>query len=71
MHDATSDVVEYLPAAHLEHVVAPFDSPVFVIEPGSQVLQYVLPAEPVYSPAAHWMQASVELGLPLTSPYQP
>ena len=40
MHDVTFDVVEYLPAAHGVHFVAPTEEPVFVIEPGWQGLQY-------------------------------
>ena len=37
MHAATFDAVEYLPAAHAVHIVAPAAGPVFVIEPALHV----------------------------------
>ena len=36
MQAVTFDAVEYLPAAHAVHVVAPVLVPVFVIEPAAQ-----------------------------------
>jgi hypothetical protein len=39
VHDATFDAVEYLPATHTVHVVAPALVPVSVIEPAAHTLQ--------------------------------
>ena len=44
VHDATSEAVEYLPAPHSVHVLAPVPVPVFVIEPAAHVLQSKLPS---------------------------
>ena len=39
MQDVTLDAVEYLPAVHAVHVVAPVPAPVLVIFPAAQVWQ--------------------------------
>ena len=40
MHDATFDAVEYLPAPHAVHAVAPDSAPLSVIEPAWHPSQY-------------------------------
>ena len=39
VHDATLDPVEYVPAAHAVHKLAPGAVPVSVIEPATHALQ--------------------------------
>ena len=46
MHEATSEPVEYFPASHAVHVVAPADAPVLVIEPGTQCWSFIEELEP-------------------------
>ncbi len=53
MHDATFDVVEYLPAAHSRHELAPALVPVFVIEPALQSMHDAMVDVVEYLPAAH------------------
>ena len=53
LHDATFDAVEYLPAAHWLHVVAPVLVPVFVIEPAPQSMQDATFDASEYLPAPH------------------
>ena len=53
VHDATFDVVEYLPATHAMHVVAPVEAPMSVTDPAAQSEQYVRPVTLVYLPATH------------------
>ena len=55
VHDATVDAVEYLPAAHASHFVAPADRPVLVIEPAAHPEQYDLPPSDWYCPAPQSM----------------
>ena len=53
MHDATLDAVEYLPAAHSVHVVAPVLVPVLVIEPGMHSVHDATLEAAEYLPTAH------------------
>ena len=46
-----ADTVEYLPAAHSLHELAPTSVPVFVIDPAPHASHDVLPALPEYWPA--------------------
>lgn len=58
-HDATLEVNEYVPAAHLLHLIAPALVPVFVIDPAPQVTHDVAPAlVPVFvtEPGSHFSQ---------------
>ena len=60
VHEATFDDVEYLPAAHSLHLVAPPAVPVFVIDPASHALQsaaFVDPLPATYLPAAQLVHA--------------
>ena len=43
MHVATFDAVEYLPAAHAVHAMAPANAPALVIDPAAHAVQYDLP----------------------------
>ena len=55
MQDWTFDAVEYLPAAHWAHELAPVVDPVFVIEPAAHLLQsaaLLKPVVPLYVPAS-------------------
>ena len=49
--------VEYLPAAHAVHVVAPAPVPLFVIDPGPQLMHRVEPSLVTYVAAAQSLQA--------------
>ena len=60
MHAFTADTVEYLPALHSPHELAPTLVPVFVIEPASHCSHDVLPATPEYLPAWQSLQASTD-----------
>ena len=51
MHALAADTVEYLPAAHSLHELAPTSVPVFVIEPAPHSAHDVLLATPAYVPA--------------------
>ena len=57
MHDATADAVEYLPAAHSVHAVAPVLTTVFVIEPAAQSVHDATFELVEYLPASHAAQA--------------
>jgi hypothetical protein len=53
-HDDTADAIEYFPAAHSVHELAPLPLPVFVIEPVSQVVHGASElGSAEYMPAAH------------------
>ena len=52
-HEATFDAVEYLPAAHWLHVVAPALGPVFVTDPAPQSMQDATFDASEYLPAPH------------------
>ena len=56
MHWATFDAVEYLPAPHSVHVVAPVLVPVFVIEPAAQSAHDGTVEAVEYLPAGHAVQ---------------
>ena len=56
VHDAAAEVVEYLPAPHSLHVVAPTPVPVFVIEPAAQSVHDATFEAVEYLPATHGVQ---------------
>ena len=56
VHDATSDAVEYLPAPHSVHVLAPALVPVFVTEPAAQSVHDATFEAVEYLPATHRVQ---------------
>jgi hypothetical protein len=58
VHAATFDVVEYWPAAHALHAIAPAAAPLLVIEPAWHGKQNDSPSEPWYSPAWHALHAA-------------
>jgi hypothetical protein len=58
MHEVTFDIVEYSPAAHSVHELAPVPVPLSVIEPAAQSLQYPWPSLDWYLPAGHSTQAA-------------
>ena len=60
MHSLAADFVEYLPALHSRHELAPPSAPVLVIEPASHVAHAVLPVLPEYVPAWQSPQASTD-----------
>ena len=53
VHDATFDAVEYCPAPHAVHELAPASEPVFVIDPAAQAMHDVTFDAVEYSPGAH------------------
>ena len=53
MHDATVDAVEYLPAAHGVHELAPAAAPVFVIKPALHSMHDATFDAVEYLPAPH------------------
>ena len=53
VHVATADTVEYLPALHSLHELAPPSMPVFVTEPGVHGVHAATSDALEYSPAAH------------------
>ena len=57
VHAPTFDFVEYFPAEHLVHVVAPVLVPLFVIEPAPHAIQPVVELVE-YRPAKHGVHAS-------------
>ena len=59
MHAATADSVEYLPALHSLHELAPPSMPAFVTEPASHWSHDVLPAMAEYLPARQSLQAAM------------
>ena len=70
-HDGTFDAVEYLPAAHAVHVVAPVLLPLFVIEPASHMMQSLNPVVPTYIPATHATQRLVVLAFVMNGIMKP
>ena len=61
VHAATFDSLEYLPTAHLAHMLAPVLVPVFVIEPAAHCAQSLASFEPVvplYVPASQSVHAA-------------
>ena len=65
VHADTFDAVEYLPAPHAVHVVAPAFVPVFVIEPAAQDEHAATSDAVEYSPAAHAMHELAPAAVPL------
>ena len=53
MHAETLDAVEYLPAAHSTHVVAPASAPVFVTDPAAHSMHELTSDAVEYLPASH------------------
>ena len=66
MHAATFDAVEYLPTAHVVHVVAPVLVPVFVIEPAAQSEHDFTSEASEYLPASHFAHAVAPALVPLS-----
>ena len=64
VHDAAAEVVEYLPAPHSLHVVAPTPVPVFVIEPAAQSVQDATFEAVEYLPATHAVHAIAPARVP-------
>ena len=55
MHEATFDAVQYLPAAHFAHAVAPGVVPVLVFDPALQLVHAAFD-DFEYLPATHSLQ---------------
>ena len=66
MHDGTLDAVEYLPAPHSVHVVAPVPAPVFVTEPAAQSAHDTTFEAIEYLPAAHAVHALAPTLMPVS-----
>ena len=71
MHDATAEVVEYLPALHSVHVVAPALVPVFVIEPAPQSVHEASLGSIEYVPAGHLTHVFAPGSPPVLSVIEP
>ena len=67
MHDGAAEVVEYLPAAHSVHVVAPVAVPVFVIEPAAQSVHEATFELVEYLPATHGVQVFAPALVPVSA----
>ena len=67
MHDATSDAVEYLPAAHSVHVLAPVLLPSFVTEPAAQSVHEATFELVEYLPATHGVQVFAPALVPVSA----
>ena len=65
-HDAKVDAVEYLPAAHGVHELAPASVPVFVIEPAPHSMHDVAFDAVEYLPASHAMHFVAPADVPLS-----
>ena len=66
VHEATFDSVEYLPAAHWLHVVAPAAEPVFVIDPAPQPMHDATFDAVEYLPATHGVQFVAPVATPVS-----
>ena len=66
MHDATSEVVEYLPAPHSVQMLAPAFVPVFVIEPAAHSVHNATFEVSEYLPATHGVQALAPALVPVS-----
>ena len=64
VHEAAVDAVEYLPATHAVHVVAPLAGPVFVIDPASQPTQDSTFDSLENLPASHAVQFRAPAAIP-------
>ena len=56
VHVSTFDAVEYMPAAHAAHELAPGREPLFVIEPAAQSMHDAMFDAVEYLPATHAVQ---------------
>ena len=65
MHAAVAEVVEYLPAAHSVHELAPALAPVFVIDPAPQSVHDTTAEVVEYLPAAHAVHIVAPVNRPL------
>ena len=63
-HADTSDAVEYVPARHFVHMVAPSAGPVFVTEPAAHSVHDATSDAVEYLPALH----DVQLAAPASAP---
>ena len=66
MHDPTFDAVEYLPASHAEHDVAPGFVPVLVFEPAAHSVHAATLDAVEYEPAAHAVHVVAPVLLPVS-----
>ena len=66
MHDATAEVVEYFPALHSAHELAPTLAPVFVIDPAAHAAQDESVDEAEYLPAPHAVHAVAPAAAPVS-----
>ena len=66
MHSTTFDSVEYFPAPHFVHVVAPVPVPVFVIEPAAQSVHEATLELVEYLPALHGVHAFAPVLVPVS-----
>ena len=66
MHDVLFEAVEYLPAAHAVHVVAPAPGPLFVIDPASQPMHTAMFDAFEYLPASHAVQFRAPAAVPVS-----
>ena len=67
MHDATSDAVENLPAAHSTHELAPAADPLFVSEPAAHRAQVAAELELVeYLPGTHFVHVAAPAADPVS-----
>jgi len=64
VHDVTFDAVEYLPAPHSVHVLAPVLLPLFVTEPAAQSVHDATFEAVEYLPATHGVHASAPVLVP-------
>ena len=65
MHDGTVDAVEYLPAAHSVHELAPALAPVFVMDPALQSVHDATFDAVEYLPAPHALHAVAPVAAPV------
>ena len=66
VHKATFDAVEYLPAAHGVHELAPASAPVFVIEPALHSMHDATFDAVEYLPASHAVHFVAPADAPLS-----
>ena len=66
MHDGTFDAVEYLPALHEVHELAPALMPVFVIEPAPQSMHDATLDVVEYLPAMHAVHVVAAAAAPVS-----
>jgi len=62
---ATFEAVEYFPAVHAVHVVAPVFTPVSVMDPAIQSVQAATPEAVEYFPAVHAVQVVAPVFTPV------